>query len=40
MEREANVTNYETAIAWGKLGLRLEDPHRYEKSMRNPAVHY
>jgi len=40
MERDANITNYETAIAWGKLGVRLESPHRYEKSSRNPVVHY
>lgn len=30
-DHEANMTNYETAIAWGKLGLHLDEPHRYQK---------
>ena len=34
------MTNYETALEWGKLGPALRDPMSYQKTDKAPTIHY
>ena len=40
MDRELMVTNYESNLEWGKLGVTLHGPHAYQKSSKTPTIHY
>ena len=34
------MTNYESALEWGKPGLTLKDPHSYQKKDKAPQIFY
>ena len=40
MDREMMMTNYESNLEWGRLGLALTGPHSYQKIDKNPQIHY
>ena len=37
---EPLITNYETALNWGKVGPVLKDPLSYQKTSKAPTIHY
>ena len=39
-EKEMEITNYENALAWGKIGLSLYDPGSYQKYSKTPNIYY
>jgi len=40
MDREMSITNYESALEWGRLGFYLDKPGAYHKVSKTPTIHY
>lgn len=40
LDREISITNYESALEWGRLGVALKDPHSYQKTDKSPTIFY
>eukprot|EP00353_Schmidingerella_taraikaensis_P003176 CAMPEP_0185574260 /NCGR_PEP_ID=MMETSP0434-20130131/5771_1 /TAXON_ID=626734 ORGANISM="Favella taraikaensis, Strain Fe Narragansett Bay" /NCGR_SAMPLE_ID=MMETSP0434 /ASSEMBLY_ACC=CAM_ASM_000379 /LENGTH=193 /DNA_ID=CAMNT_0028190773 /DNA_START=1674 /DNA_END=2255 /DNA_ORIENTATION=+ len=40
MDRDMSVTNYKSALEWGKAGLALGTPHSYQKTLKSPEIYY
>ena len=39
-DKEMEITNYENALAFGKIGLSLYDPGSYQKISKTPNIYY
>ena len=40
LDREISITNYDSALEFGRLGLGLRDPHYYQKTSKTPTIYY
>lgn len=40
VDGEMSMTNYQSALEWGKLGLGLGTPHSYQKTAKSPEIYY
>ena len=40
IQPEISITNYESALEWGRIGLNLKDPISYQKNIKSPKIYY